>query len=181
MANNRVKYGLKNVYYSIYTPSTDTYATPVAVPGAVNLSLSPEGESNTFYADNVAYYVTQADQGYSGELEIAIIPDAMKKDVWGWTLDTSGVLIEDNQASVKPFALLFQVNGDSYNRNCVLYNCSAGRPEITGATIAESAEPQTETISITAMPRTDGKVQAVTTDTTATSVITSWYTTVYIV
>ena len=63
MANNRVKYGLKNVYYSIYTPGTDTYATPVAVPGAVNLSLSPEGESNTFYADNVAYYVTQADQG----------------------------------------------------------------------------------------------------------------------
>ena len=179
MAANRVKFGLKNVKYSVYDPTLDSYGAVKDINGGVNLSLSPEGESNTFYADNVAYYVTQADQGYSGELEIAIIPDDMKKDIWGWTLDTSGVLIEDNQASVKPFALLFQINGDSYNRHCVLYNCSAGRPEITGATIAESAEPQTETISITAMPRTDGKVQAVTTDTTATSVITGWYSSVY--
>ena len=180
MANNKVKYGLKNVHYAIYNSGTGTYGTPVAVPGAVNLSLSPEGESNTFYADNVAYYVTQADQGYSGDLEIAIIPDAMKKDVWGWTLNNDGVLVEDNQAAVATFALLFQVNGDQYNRHCVLYACTAGRPEITGATIGETAEPQTEAISLTAMPRSsDGIVQAVTTDTTTSTVISGWYSSVY--
>jgi len=179
MASNRVKMGLKNVHYALYTASTDTYGTVKAVPGAVNLSLSPEGESNTFYADNVAYYVTQADQGYSGELEIAVIPDDMRKDIWGWSTDTNGVLIEDNQAAVKTFALLFQVNGDQYDRHCVLYACSAGRPNISGATIGEQAEPQTETISLTAMPRSDGKVQAVTTDTTATATITGWYNAVY--
>ena len=103
----------------------------------------------------------------------------MRKDVWGWTLDTHGVLVEDNQAAVATFALLFQINGDDHNRNCVLYACTAGRPNINGATIGEQAEPQTETISITAMPRTDGKVQAVTTDTTATSVISGWYSSVY--
>ena len=48
MAKNKVKYGLKNVHYAIFNSSTNTYGTPVAVPGAVNLSLSPEGESNTF-------------------------------------------------------------------------------------------------------------------------------------
>ena len=63
MANNKVKYGLKNVHYAIYNSGTDSYSTPVAVPGAVNLSLSPEGSSYTFYADNVAYYATQSDQG----------------------------------------------------------------------------------------------------------------------
>ena len=180
MANNKVKYGLKNVHYAIYNSTSNTYGTPVAVPGAVNLSLSPEGESNTFYADNVAYYVTQADQGYSGELEIATIPDAMRRDIWGWTLNTDGVLVEDNQAAVATFALMFQINGDAYNRHCVLYACSAGRPNINGATIGEQAEPQTETIDLTAMPRaTDGIVQAVTTDTTATATVAGWYSAVY--
>ena len=179
MANNKVKYGLKNVHYALYVASTDTYGTPVPVPGAVNLSLSPEGSSNTFYADNVAYYVTQADQGYSGELEIATIPDAMRKDVWGWSTDSNDVLIEDNQAAVKTFALLFQINGDQFDRHCVLYACSAGRPNISGATIGETAEPQTETINLTAMPRSDGKVQAVTTDATATATIAGWYNAVY--
>lgn len=179
MANNKVKYGLKNVHYAVYTPGTDTYATPVAIPGGVNLSLTPEGESNTFYADNVAYYVTQADQGYSGDLEIATIPDAMRKDVWGWAEDANGVLVEDNQAAVKNFALLFQINGDAYNRHCVLYMCSAARPNINAATIGEQAEPQTETIALTAMPRTDGKVQAVTLDTTTASVVSGWYNAVY--
>lgn len=176
---NKVKYGLKNVHYALYTASTDTYGTVKPIPGAVNLSLSPEGSSNTFYADNVAYYVTQADQGYSGDLEVALIPDDMRKDVWGWTTDTNGVLVEDNQAAVATFALLFQINGDDSNRHCVLYACSAGRPNITGATMGETAEPQTETISLTAMPRSDGKVQAVTTPTTSTATISGWYSAVY--
>ena len=179
MANNKVKYGLKNVHYAIYNSSTDTYGTPVAVPGAVNLSLSPEGSSYTFYADNVAYYATQSDQGYSGDLEIAVIPDDMRKDVWGWTVNADGVLVEDNQAAVATFALLFQINGDDHNRHCVLYACTAGRPNINGATIGEQAEPQTETISLTAMPRGDGIVQAVTTGTTTSTVISGWYSSVY--
>lgn len=179
MASNKVKYGLRNVHYSLYDSTLDSYGQVKSIDGGVNLSLSPQGESYTFYADNVAFYTTQADQGYSGDLEIATIPDQMKKDVWGWTEDANHVLVEDNQASVKPFALLFQVNGDAFNRYCVLYNCSAARPNINAATIGEQAEPQTDTISLTVMPRADGKVQAVTLDSTATSVLTTWFTTVY--
>lgn len=179
MASNKIRYGLKNCHYAIYNAGTDTYGTVKAIPGGVNLSLSPEGSSYTFYADNVAYYATQSDQGYSGDLEIALIPDDMLKDVWGWTANADGVLVENNQAAVKTFALLFQINGDQYDRHCVLYACTAGRPNISGATMGEQAEPQTETIALTAMPRTDGKVQAVTTDTTTSTVISGWYSAVY--
>ena len=52
--NNKVKYGLKNVYYSVITLANNvpSYATPVHIPGAVNLGLTPAGEKIKFAADH---------------------------------------------------------------------------------------------------------------------------------
>ena len=151
---NKVKYGLKNVYYAVATIAANgsaTYETPVAIPGAVSLSLSAEGGETKFRADNINYWVGQSNNGYSGDLEVALIPDSFKTDVLGMIKDsTNKVLIEDAEAKTTPFALLFQFEGDASATRHVMYNCTAARPELNGSTTEEEIEPQTETMSLTA-------------------------------
>ena len=150
---NKIKYGIKGCYYAVATIAADgtaTYTTPVALPGAVSLSLSAEGDTSPFYADNIVYYTSVANNGYSGDLELAKVPDSFLTDCLGYVTDTNNVLVEDAGASPAHFALIFQFEGDAHAKRSVLYNCVATRPSVEGNTKTESIEPQTETISITA-------------------------------
>ena len=148
--------------------------------GAVNLSMEAQGDPSSFYADDMAYYVTSANDGYSGNLEIAVIPDRFRQDVLGETEDeTDKIMIENVTAEPKPFALLFEFAGDQKAVRHVLYNCSATRPGLTGATTNKSKEPTTEKISLTASPLANGKVRAKTTPNTPDEKYNNWYKTVW--
>ena len=98
MANkkNIVKFNLCNVHYSVLTQSEDgkySWGTPVSVPGAVSISLDPTGEPESFYADGVEYYVINNNQGYDGDLELAMIPEDFRKDVLNEVSDSNSVVI----------------------------------------------------------------------------------------
>lgn len=178
MAENKVQFGLKNVHYALLKDGV--YDAPVAVPGAVNLSLSAEGDMQKFYADNIAYFVTNTNNGYSGDLELARIPDLMYRDVFGFNLsETDKVLSEDANAQAAVFALMFQIDGDQNNSCFVLYSCTASRPDIGSQTKEETTEPRTQTVSLSAVPTAEGKVYAKTTAETPVFVIESWFTAVY--
>lgn len=184
--SNKIKYNLKNVHAAKLTEtvaggaSTFTYATPKAIPGAVSISLDAEGDSSPFYADGIVYFRSVSNNGYSGDLEIALIPEWFRTEILKETLDTNGVLVERSDiAETEKFALLFEFDGDVNAIRHVLYNCTASRPSIESETKEDTIKPGTETLSLTADPRSDGLVKSRTGDNTSEETYKSWYTAVY--
>lgn len=161
---NKVKYGLEDVHVATFTIDNSgeyVYDTPVAVPGAVNLSLDPVGDSNDFYADDLIYFNSVANQGYEGSLELAMITDYIRTAILGETTDANGALVEDANVTPKGFALGFKIKGDAKDRKFWYYNCSLTRPSNNAQTTETSIEPQTDTLNIKAMPRlSDKKVKS---------------------
>ncbi|NJP41623.1 phage tail protein [Oscillospiraceae bacterium HV4-5-C5C] len=179
---NKIKFNICNVHYAPITIGTDgtvTFATPVAMPGAVSLSLDPNGEPESFYADGIEYYTINNNMGYDGDLELAMIPESFRTDILKETADSNKVLVEDANSETGAFALLFEFDGDVKKIRHVLYNCSASRPKIESKTNEESREVQTETLSVKARPLASGYVKAKTGDSTTDATYNDWYKAVY--
>lgn len=183
---NKIMYGLKNVHYAKLTEAvnsqgqtTYTYGTVKAWPGAVSLSLDPQGDILKEYADDIEWYTQAVNNGYEGEFEYEVMPDDFRENILGETKDTNGVYTESADVSTNYFALLFEVNGDSKKRRNVFYKCSATREQNENETKAENITPTHGTITITAVPRADQKVKASTGDSTGDSTYNGWYSEVY--
>ena len=99
-----------------------------------------------------------------------MIPESFRTDVLREELDSKGVLIENADAELAAFALLFEFDGDVKHIRHVLYNCSASRPGIEGKTNEDSK----------ATPLANGVVKAKTGNTTDAAVYTNWYKAVYL-
>ena len=158
--NNKVKFGLSNVHIAKITETDGeiSYGTPFAMPGAVSLTAEPEGETTPFYADNIKYYIAVANNGYTGDLEIAMTPKEFLTQILGQEEDTNGAIFESADDVNARFALMGEIDGDVKKRRFIYYDCTATRPSAEMNTVEESKEPQTDTISITMAPRSSDKV-----------------------
>ena len=113
MANkkNKVKFNICNVHYAPITVAeegTVSFGTPVPMPGAVSISMDPTGEPESFYADGIEYYVINNNQGYDGDLELAMIPESFRTDILKEEQDANKVLVENANSETGSFALLFE-------------------------------------------------------------------------
>jgi phi13 family phage major tail protein len=184
MPENKVKFGLSNVHIAKITVGENgaiTYGTPFAMPGARSLTADPEGETTPFYADNIKYYIATSNQGYTGDLEVAMLIKEFFTQILGQQEDTNGALFESADDTTARFALMGEIEGDVKKRRFVYFDCTATRPNSEANTIEESKEPQTDTVSITMSPRsTDKAIKAVIEPTTENqAVYNTFFTKVY--
>lgn len=155
MSKNKVVFGFKNVHIAFMDEDAQeqpAWKTPVKIPGAVSFAPSPEGDTNTFYADDTQYFVYTSNNGYTGELTMANLPDEILAEMFGWEIDDNGMLVEVADAKPKKFALMGEVQGDQRNRRFVYYSVQASRPSAERNTKAESVEPSTVALPVTISP-----------------------------
>lgn len=191
MSANKVKYGLKNVHYALVNESVNTSGEPVTTygdvkswPGAVSLSLSSSASKTVFRADDGDYFVSYGQGGYEGDLESALIPEDIKTSVLGFASDDDAILVESSSsfATNKYIAMMFEFDGDQQATKHCLYKVSLSRPSIASQTTGEGGQidPQTETLTLTAVPRCDADkyIHAETCSTTDAEAVAAWYTAV---
>ena len=167
MAENKVIYGLKNCHYAVISQDELTgdliYGTPVALKGAVEISLEPRGESSDFFADDMLYHTTTSNAGYEATLTVANITNEFRQDVLGEEQGADMVMTENTNQRAKKIAFMFEFDGDQKAVRHCLYNCTVTRPSLTSATKTETAEPQNQELSMISAPREDGVVKRSTT------------------
>lgn len=128
------------------------FGSPQPQKGAVNLALDPEGEDYNFYADNGPYYSITSNNGYSGDLELAKLDDALAVPMLGYLVDDAGMVVEIADGEQKPFALLCQFKGDKKNRKMIFFNVKASRPNEEHATTEEGVEVTTQVLPLVIQP-----------------------------
>lgn len=186
---NKVKFGLKNVYYAIATETTSlgvtttSYGTPAAWPGAVTLEVNPtSNDQEVFRADDSDYYIVSGStQGFDGSYECAYVPEAVETTVLGMTTDDNGVICESSTDTVKPVALMFEISGDDSGRRYLIPKVMFAKPGITAETTGtDGNQPKTVTLDLTAAPRPDdGLARIHTGDATSSAVYENWFSAVY--
>lgn len=149
---SKVRFGLSKAYYAVIG-NDNTFGAPAPLPGAVSLTLNREGnDPETFWADNIAYYVAPATNGgYTGTLTLAIVPDAFKVAVLGEVVDDNGMQVEFSDAASKSFALMYEVEGDKDKKRYVFFNCTAQRVAPGANTKSDSTSPDTQDLEFTAI------------------------------
>lgn len=179
MSSNKVRYGLKKAYYSVVTigqNNTPSFGTPKKLPGAVSLTLDSTAEQEVFYADDIAYYIANSNNGYDGTLELALIPEDFQKDCLGSQVDDDGLLVETASDAGNYFALLFEFAADKNAIRHCLYYCKASYGSIEGETKGETAEVKTEELTFKASPLPDSEIiKAKTGDNTDSDRYDGWY------
>ena len=161
MAENKVKFGLKNVHIAPITAEkidctaeaedAYTYGDWFKFPGAVSFTGTSKSSSTNFYAQDGVYAVVYADNGYDISFEMARLTNEFKKKILN---EKDGRQI----ASAKPvaFALAGEISGDKENTRFIFWRCEiAKRPDFNAKTNEDAPTPQTDTLTAVAGKRPD--------------------------
>ncbi|MBQ6130575.1 hypothetical protein IJI72_02735 [Candidatus Saccharibacteria bacterium] len=148
---NKVEFGISNLHVWEYNEASDgtvTFGTPYHQKGAIGFSPEQDDNSNTRYADNIAYWSNMSNGPFEGDLEVVLFDDDFKERFLGYVRLTSGGLAQVKNPAKKKVCIAFDIEGDVQTRRAVFYNCSLGAIGRGYATLEEEVETATETLPI---------------------------------
>lgn len=154
IAKERVQFGLKNAHYAVWDEATKSYGEVKPIPGAVTLSIEPEGDTSTFYADDKPYFSLSANGGYTGTFECADFPEYARIDLLGDVRDANGMVLEDSDAVPASFALMYEVSSNLEPARFEFFNCTLSRPNNEHNTKSDTVEPDVVSLDFSAIART---------------------------
>ncbi|MEI2341608.1 major tail protein [Priestia megaterium] len=180
--------GMKDLFYSKLLEDVKggltTYAPPKSLAGAVSGNLNPNGSITPFFSDDGPTVVVTS-QGLM-ELELGI--DALEKEVaaeiFGWRIDSNGVLIEGDSSNPPYIALGWRSEtSDGGYKYVWLYKGKIQPPSEEYQTKGESVEIKSGSLNASFIKRdSDGekKVSVHSNDEDIKpEVIVDWFTKVY--
>ncbi len=179
----KVKFGFKNLYYSVVTDSGSaiTYAAPVALPGAVSMSATPRTYDNPFEADdNEAFARFRGLQGYDITLDLTALPDTFLTSVLGQTANApDGIVTEATTDVIKRVAILGErqvyTDGTASKELFAFLYCLPNVPNYEVET-ASGKTPKTVSLSLAADPHPySGKTKVITADNTISATLSGWF------
>ena len=155
---NTITFGLENVHWGKVTKSstgTITYTKPEKMAGAVDLELNPVSTEIKLKADNIDYYVSESNEGYTGKMTFYNVTESFSEYVNG--LENKGDLtVEKSTSQSNPIALLFQMEGDKHATRFCLPQVVVKRPKF-GTKTKNGADVNTVELEFTASPRSTDK------------------------
>lgn len=152
MNKNKVEFGTSNFHIGIYELDEHGAAKlgpSMAVPGMRALSLDADSEESKFFADDVVYYSDFNDNGMTGELNMALFPDAFKTAFLNFKEMADGGIAQIKGGISKKVYFAFEGKGDKNRRRHIFFNASLGAIKREHKTIEEGKEVEEETLPIT--------------------------------
>lgn len=161
---NSVEYGLSRVI--VWPIKADgTYDTENVIDFDVPTSFNLDRQSSfqDFFAKNHKVATVETDQGFSGSMAALIFPDDFKEKVLGWVKHSLGDLLAGGNERAAYCGIGWQFEGDIHGRRCFAPRVRCANLRRTHNTTDTGVQAASETIDISASPRTmeDGSYFAV--------------------
>lgn len=154
--NKPLRWGISKLGFAKLTRGASgvTFAAPVPMPGARQLTMNPEGGSEDFHADNGVYFTTTKNNGRSGSVEVAELSDDLRVLIFNDIIDGNGVCLEDADAEPAEGAIVFDVeNEDSeHPTHFVMFDVKFSRPSGEHNTTEDNITPDTVSMDYRAIP-----------------------------
>lgn len=172
--------GVKDLFAWEVTQDTDegvTFGEPFRVAKAIEITINPQSQEASLYADDAMVEYVSAVTGYDVSLNVDDLTTEVKGKLLGYKKDKDGVVIENNELSAKEHAVGFRAKRSDGNYEYrVLYKVRFAPTEDRYQTQGDNVEFQTPTITGKAMALHNGLFGANVIDKeTSEEVIGQWF------